>query len=126
MLIEHMKKGYSFQSFAADINVNIDTLTEWTKEGGPQFKKEFSVAKKDGEAHCLKFWEKIGIGGAAGKIPGFNVGSFVFNMKNRFGWTDRTDLKVTGDFQEKKQDHDLLRSVDRSELIKLVKKQKAG
>lgn len=118
-LIKHMSLGFGFDSFAADVSVHKDTLYEWAKQH-----KEFSDAKKLGQAKCLKYWERIGILGASGKLKGFNPVAYIFNMKNRFGWSDKTDLKITGDLAENKN-HELLKSVDRSELLKLVKK-KAG
>ena len=117
MLIEHMKQGFSFETFGAVIGVNKDTLYEWAKSG------DFSDAKKMAELHCQMWWERTGMSGLfSGEKEKFSAPVYIFNMKNRFGWTDRTDLKIDGTFQEKKADHDLLRSVDRSELIKLVKK----
>jgi hypothetical protein len=35
---------------------------------------------------------KIGIAGVLGKIPNFNSAAWIFNMKNRFKWTDRHEL----------------------------------
>jgi len=89
MLIDHMTSGLSYQSFAAVVNVNIDTLYEWEKNN-----KDFSDAKRVGFTNNLHFWEKLGVLGAAGKVKGFNVTSWIFNMKNRHGWRDRVSLDV--------------------------------
>ena len=92
MLIEHMAQGYSFESFAGIIEVNQDTLHEWKK-----FHPTFTEAKKIAFAKCQVFWEKMGITGAWSDPKGLNLntGVWVFNMKNRFKWSDR--LEVAGD-----------------------------
>lgn len=92
MLIEHMSKGYSYQSFASVAKVNIDTLYEWEK-----MFEDFTDAKKRGYADCLFFWEKLAIENTLVKNgkPVLNTGSFVFNMKNRFGWSDKQEVDVT-------------------------------
>lgn len=86
MLINHMKEGLSFESFAADVNSCKDTIYKWTKKY-----PEFAYAKKKGHSLCLKFWEKLGRAGTAGKIPNFNATSWIFNMKNRFFWRNEPD-----------------------------------
>lgn len=57
-LIEHMNKGYSFETFGAVIDVNPDTLFEWAKKH-----KDFSEAKHLAFNKCRLFWEKAGIEG---------------------------------------------------------------
>lgn len=84
-LIEHMAKGYSFETFGAAVGVARSSVYEWLKN------QEFSDAKKEGLMQCQLFWERMGIGGATGRIKGFNVGCWVFNMKNRFGWRDKVE-----------------------------------
>lgn len=79
-----MEKGYSFQSFAADLRVNVDTLYNWEK-----LFPQFSDAKKIGQALSMKFWEGLGIAGTVGKVKNFNVTAWIFNMKNRHGWRDK-------------------------------------
>lgn len=51
-LMQHLKLGRSFDSFAAEILVNPDTLYEWAKTN-----RDFSEAKKIGETLSLKYWE---------------------------------------------------------------------
>lgn len=90
LLVKHMKDGFSFESFGAHpVCVHKDTLYEWVKKHD-----EFADAKKRAEIECLKFWERIGIRGATGKIANFNAASFIFNMKNRFKWTDRQEQSI--------------------------------
>ena len=42
MLVEHMEKGYTFESFAGVISVNQDTLHEWKKRH-PDFSEAYSI-----------------------------------------------------------------------------------
>ena len=90
MLIDHMEKGFSFNSFAGIIRVNTDTLAEWRNKH-----KSFSDAQKLGRALSSLFWEKMGMAGAAGRVPGFNAATWIFNMKNRFGWKDKQELDLS-------------------------------
>lgn len=89
MLIEHMAQGFSFESFAGVIEVNQDTLHEWKK-----VHPSFSEAKKIAFGKCQVFWEKIGIDGCWNTPdgPNLNTGVWVFNMKNRFRWTDKVEV----------------------------------
>lgn len=85
-LIEHMAVGLSFESFGAKIGHHSEFLYEQLKRSS-----DFANAKKIGEARSRLFWELEGISGMRmGKD--FNAAVWIFNMKNRFGWTDRTEL----------------------------------
>ena len=88
MLIDHMKQGLSFESFGGVVGVCKETLYEWTRKH-----QDFLDAKKRGTSCTILYWEKIGIAGTLGKIPGFNSTSWIFNMKNREPkWKDRHDI----------------------------------
>lgn len=89
MLIDHREKGYTFESFAAVINVNQDTLYNWVK-----LFPEFSDAKKQAASKARLELERIGIEGMKGKIRGFNVGAWVFYQKNAFDWTDNVKIET--------------------------------
>lgn len=87
MLIFHFSQGLSFESFAGEIFVDVQTLYNWTKEN-----KEFFEAKALGESQSLSIWEKTGGPGSAFLGSGFNTGVWVHNMKCRFkkyGWNPR-------------------------------------
>lgn len=86
-LIKHMEDGLSFEAFAGEIGVAIDTVYNWNKKH-----PEFSEAKKIGTAKSQLFWEKMGRSGVVGKIPGFNTAAWIFNMKNRFNWRDKREF----------------------------------
>ena len=88
MLIDHMAKGLSFESFAADCNTTKKTLYNWT-----ELFPEFLNAKKRGEEKCRRWWETLGTNLAAGKKKG-NAAVYIFNMKNRFGWRDKIETEI--------------------------------
>jgi len=91
MLIKHMEEGLSFESFAGLIGVTKQIIYDWCDRH-----PEFLDAKSLGWAKCLLFYEKIGRQGMVGKLAGFNLGTWIFNMKNRFQWVDRVETKIEG------------------------------
>ena len=89
-IVEHMASGLSKFASAAKMGVNMDTLYEWAR-----VHPEFSVAIKQGEQESILFWESLGIKGAAGEQEGFNATAWIFNMKNRLHWVDKSEKAVT-------------------------------
>ena len=107
MLIAHMTDGFSFESFAAKINKNRDSLYEWAKRH-----PEFSDAKKKGTDQSLLWWEDMGRRGMTGQLARlkktiehkdgkiekeydravFGQSTWIFNMKNRHNWRDKTEI----------------------------------
>lgn len=86
MLIKHMAEGYSFESFAGTIDCGRETIYGWER-----LHEEFSDAKKVGFARNQLFWEKKGHEGLwSDKSASFNSTVWIFNMKNRHGWRDKT------------------------------------
>lgn len=99
-LVEHMKSGLSFESFAGTVGVHRDTLYEWEKRHA-----KFSDAKKRGEALSLLWWERLGKAAMLGEpitdsngrklsFENFNTTMWIFSMKNRHGWRDRHEVKT--------------------------------
>ena len=97
-IIEHLKQGLTFESFAASIpdnGVNIDTIHEWAKKH-----PEFAEAKKRGAALTHAYWDKIALLVACGKeyidkngnvvVDPKNIipSVFIFTLKNRIKWRD--------------------------------------
>jgi hypothetical protein len=88
-----MSAGLSFESFAGVIGVGKVTLYSWLDRH-----PSFLNAKNIGLERGRLFWEKIGRAAASGqRISGFdpkhfNTAVWIFTMKNRFGWRDRTEL----------------------------------
>ena len=76
MLVQHMGKPASFESFAGVIGVDRDTLYEWRK-----VHKAFSDAHKKGKMNCLNTFEmQLRLIGS-GKLKG-NIAAVIFHMKN--------------------------------------------
>lgn len=111
-LIEHMKEGYSFEAFAAVVNVCEDTLYEWAK-----VQPDFSEAKKQAFSQSRYTWETNGMG------SDMNPTIWIFNMKNRFPkqWRDRQEVKQETEHSISDDQVDLL--ADKlSEVFKLIDK----
>jgi hypothetical protein len=100
-LIEHMKDGFSFESFGGIIGVSKKTLYNWA-DNFP----EFLHAKERGTSFSLFWWEKEGKTGlwnenhseSEGRskttyTKTFNTGVWAINMRNRFKWKNRDDDK---------------------------------
>ena len=121
-LVEHMQQGFSFESFASVAKTCKDTVYHWVNQH-----PEFSEAKKRGTAHLEIFYTRMGMNLAQGEYKNGSATAWIYLTKNILKWTDRSDLKITGDFQEKKDEHEILRAVDRRKLIALAKQEeKAG
>lgn len=110
MLIAHMSKGLSFETFAAEVPPCLDTLYTWTHEI-----EEFSEAFKVAKAKCQLYWENTGIRGINGKIRGFSANGWAFWMKNRFKWHDNLEIKKPD--TEKAKDDEIEKLAN--ELLKL-------
>lgn len=92
MVLEVMSQGYSKEAVAGHLEISKDTLYNWEKEH-----KDFSDALKRGVELSRVFWEKIGIEhithfAKSGKQ--LNATAWIFNMKNRFSWTDKKEVDV--------------------------------
>lgn len=84
-----MGRGFSIKSFAGNIGVDETTIYEWISKH-----KDFSQSIKRGKAKSALFWEQMGMLAMMGKIPDFNTTIWIFQMKNRFGWSDKLSVDV--------------------------------
>ena len=89
-LVAHMSEGASATSFAAEIDVNRSTITEWANTH-----PEFSIALTRGKAKCAAWWERIGRNLAMtgeGSAP-----MTVFGLKNMSpeDWADKQAVDHT-------------------------------
>jgi len=41
-------------------------------------------------------WETLGMRGAMGRVGNFSAASWIFNMKNRYGWKDKKEIDHKG------------------------------
>jgi hypothetical protein len=118
MLIDHMAKGLSFETFAAVVDVDRDTIYHWC-----ELFPAFSDAKLMAKEKCQLFWETLGIvyvvngktrtlRNPDGSVMTDSAGNPVvvhgkeqlngyvwgLNMRNRFGWgreeDDRSNVTV--------------------------------
>lgn len=90
-LVEHMSKGLSYETFAGTIDTHKQTLYDWEKAN-----PEFMDAKKRAFEKCRIFWEQIAIDHLVEHDKGSKLNSsvWIFNMKNRFRWTDRQEIEA--------------------------------
>lgn len=98
MLIEHMDKGFSFESFGGVVRVARRTLYLWL-DAHEEFREAYDVA-----ISCsLRFWEQHGIDGlysittkdADGTVntSKLNTAVWIFNMINRCGWQQKKEVE---------------------------------
>lgn len=114
-LIEHMSKGYSFESFAGALRVSKQIIYDWRVKHS-DFLDAFEIANE----LCRMFWEGLGINHITHidskfeSTPKLNSTVYMFNMKNRFykEWRDRTEVKnevkINSKELEDMSDEDLL------------------
>lgn len=125
MLIEHMGKGFSYESFSAKIGTCRQTLYNWEKE----FPEWLDTKKKAMEV-CQYWWEAAGVEGLYtiygknedGKREviekSINPSLWIFNMKARFRWKDQ-DPKP----QEQLQEREALTIEDKKKLLVEARKE---
>lgn len=87
----HRQSGLSGNSFPlASQEVVVDMVNKYPQE----FDRD-EIAKVERE--YMKKWEEMGIDGMMGKNPYFQGSPWIFNMKNRFKWSDRIFSGAEGD-----------------------------
>lgn len=87
MLADHMREGFSFESFAGVIGTSREVLYLWT-EAHPSFLN----AKRSGQDASLLWWERLGRAGAAGQVEKFSPPTWIFVQKCRFGMRDGSEV----------------------------------
>jgi hypothetical protein len=86
-LLKHVECGYSLDCFQ---ELSIESINTFLKE----FPEEFCRESLDQSLRGGKrYWEDIGVRQADGKCLG-NSRSWVYNMMNRFGWTDKAKVET--------------------------------
>lgn len=109
IVVEVMEQGFSFEAVAGHLGICKDTLYEWAKKY-----PDFSDAKKRGLEQSRIFWEALGIEHivtksdsktekqghnttTTSKSRSLNSSVYIFNLKNRFGWSDKKEVELGGD-----------------------------
>jgi hypothetical protein len=88
-LIEHMREGYPFETFAAIIGTHRDTLYEWLDKY-----PHFSDAKKVGHELSFYWWlRQAQENMVTYEGVKFNSTVWIFTMKSRFGFRDGAESK---------------------------------
>jgi len=82
-LLAGAKAGQTIEMFCDAIGVHKDTFYEWCKHH-----KELSDSWKRARQSSEAYWQKIGMAGMTGKIPGFNASIWIFWMKARHAYRD--------------------------------------
>jgi len=87
---KHLESGLSQDCF---IDADWDTVERYIKDFPEDFPTEkIAASKRKGR----KFWEILGIKGATGVQANFNAASWIFTMKNKYGWRDKVDIDHGG------------------------------
>lgn len=91
IVIDLMKQGASKTEVAAELDICWFTLTNWTNNN-----EEFSLAMKTGEKLSKAWWLRQAREHLFTEHQGKNLNASLWymNMKNRFGWSDRTESIV--------------------------------
>lgn len=79
-VMEHLKSGASFESFAAHIDVAPSVLYLWLKKH-----PDFLEARTKGEVLAEKFWADLGRAGAAGRLTAKTVRWNYVDQKDKDG-----------------------------------------
>jgi len=86
----HISAGYSIESFPEADRKTLRYHAEQFPEDFPP--EDLEAAARRG----LLEWERIGKEGARGDLAKFNASAWAFNMKNRAGWRDRSEVEAHG------------------------------
>jgi hypothetical protein len=86
---DHMASGLSKDSF---LYCDMQTLDRYVKDFPVDFDtKKMDEAERKGRLHWEKMGHEMAVSGQG------NATVWIFNMKNRFKWTDRQDITSDGE-----------------------------
>lgn len=102
---EILSRGGSIAHVCAAIGLWKEKLNEWINPEHELYAESLAYSIKKGLENSESVWSQIGYDGMTGRIKGFNVVAWIFNMKNRFKWQDKHDHEV-------KQTHEYIGQTD--------------
>ena len=88
-IVDLMSEGASIQEVCLELGICKQTLYNWIEEH-----PEFLDSKKKGEWFSEGWWMREGRINLQNSK--FNYTGWYMNMKNRFGWADKTDVTTGG------------------------------
>jgi hypothetical protein len=89
VLPQMFKDGQSKAEVAAALGISRPTFDLLISEH-ETFREAYQLGKTLSEA----WWTKVGRAASAGKLAGANGSMWIFNMKNRFDWSDKQEIKI--------------------------------
>jgi transposase len=89
VVIELMREGASQDEVIGHLDISRETFYRWKEEN-----QEFSDSIKRGRSLSLTWWERQGR--LSLKDREFNYTGWYMNMKNRFKWADKQEVKNEG------------------------------
>ena len=100
VVIEKMAEGYSKEATAGFIGISKHTLYRWA-EAHPEFSDAISIGESQSQLH----WEECLVKHKVHTKNGKQINGQVFNlnMKNRFGWRDKHDIKTEDETKKPKR-----------------------
>jgi len=80
------ENGEDVVEVCIQLGISTRTFYNWCNKY-PDFKEAYAQGKEYSKA----WWLKLGRAGAAGKVN-IQSATWIFNMKNKFKWTDKTEV----------------------------------
>lgn len=84
-----MQNGEAVEEVCADWDISKETFFQWVKH-----KPEFAEAYSRARMKSVAWWIRLGKDGAIGNKQ-VNPAIWIFNMRNRAGWTDKVETEIT-------------------------------
>ena len=88
-VIELGRLGYHHEEMASDLGVTRKTLHNWRNKH-----EAFDEAMEIANTHSIAYWASMPRRQIAGEIESLNPTTWIFTMKNKAGWVDRTETTV--------------------------------